>query len=433
MTENIIRGFIGIKSNDGHDAPILVVADILKKAGIEVVLGGYDLTVDKFVEGIITEGVHFAGISSYNGGHIPFFKAVRDRLEVESYPHIHLIGGGGSTISPQDIDLLESENGIDKIFKSGEAELSAPFIKEHYDFCNVPDSPEELIDGVKMGNKLALSAFLNLAEDKARLDSMLQEKLGRMNLNEDSEQFNRLLNEPLGANGRLVKQGLERSGYLGKCLSQLEPSDKSHRSVVIGITGRGGAGKSTLTDELILRYFNDPRTEKRKVAILAVDPTSATSGGALLADRIAFMYATDKNWVDTSRVFIRSMASRGSGNGISFALPDAIKILKSSGYDIFIETYGTGQPDTGIVSLVDQAVYVTTPDMGGATQISKEEMLQIPGTFVVLNKSELQGARHVSSLLQGSIQQENLFFTTAVEHNNAGVNQLYNALTMHFR
>ena len=131
MTKNIIRGFIGIKSNDGHDAPILVVADILKKAGIEVILGGYDLTVDKFVEAIITEGVHFAGISSYNGGHIPFFKAVRDRLKIENYPFIHLIGGGGSTISLRDINLLESENGIDKIFKSGEAGLSVPFIKDH--------------------------------------------------------------------------------------------------------------------------------------------------------------------------------------------------------------------------------------------------------------------------------------------------------------
>ena len=276
MTNNIIRGFIGIKSNDGHDAPILVVADILKKAGIEVILGGYDLTVDKFVEAIITEGVHFAGISSYNGGHIPFFKAVRDRLEIENYPFIHLIGGGGSTISLQDIDLLENENGIDKIFKSGEAGLSVPFIKDHYDFCNVPDSPGELIDGVKMGNKLALSAFVNLAEDKARLDSALQEKMGRINMNEASEPFNRLLNESLGVNGGLVKQALERSRYLENCLSQLKPN--SHRSVVIGITGRGGSGKSTLTDELILRYFNDPRTEKRKVAILAVDPTSATSG-----------------------------------------------------------------------------------------------------------------------------------------------------------
>ncbi|GJL77847.1 MAG: hypothetical protein NPINA01_08360 [Nitrospinaceae bacterium] len=430
MTKNIIRGFIGIKSNDGHDAPILVVADVLKKAGIEVILGGYDLTVDKFVEAILTEGVHFAGISSYNGGHIPFFKAVRDRLKIENYPFIHLIGGGGSTISLQDIDLLEKENGIDKIFKSGEAGLSVPFIQDHYDFCNVPDSPEALIADVERGKKLALSAFINLAEDKARLDSMLQEKIGRINLNEGSEQFNRLLNEPLGANGRLVKQTLERSRYLESCLLKLKPN--SHQSVVIGITGRGGSGKSTLTDELILRYFNDPRTEKRKVAILAVDPTSATSGGALLADRIAFMYATDKNWVDTSRVFIRSMASRGSGNGISGALPDTIKILKTAGYDIFIETYGTGQPDTGIVNLVDQAIYVTTPDLGGATQIAKEEMLQIPGTLVVLNKNELQGARRVSSLLRGTIDQENLFFTTAIEHNNPGVNQLYSALTRYF-
>ncbi|MFQ5444923.1 MAG: hypothetical protein ACE5EK_09935, partial [Nitrospinales bacterium] len=159
---------------------------------------------------------------------------------------------------------------------------------------------------------------------------------------------------------------------------------------------------------------------------------SEAIGGALLADRIAYMYATDKNWVDTERIYIRSVASRGYGNGIARALPDMIKILKSAGYDIFVESYGTGQPDTGIIDLVDKPVFVTTPDIGGATQMGKEEMLNIPGVYVVLNKNELSGARHVSSMLTTKIDSERLFFTTAIEHRNPGIDKLYQSLTKHY-
>ena len=172
MTKHKIRGFIGVKSNDGHDAPILVVADILKKGGIETILGGYDLTVDKFVRAIIQEGVHFAGISSYNGGHLPFFKAVRDELCKRNHPHIHLIGGGGSTITAPEIEILEQEEGIDKIFKSGEGDLIVPYIRGHYDFSVAPGNPENL--DVRNGDELAVSQWLNLAEEKARLESLLE-------------------------------------------------------------------------------------------------------------------------------------------------------------------------------------------------------------------------------------------------------------------
>ncbi|MFQ5715772.1 MAG: cobalamin B12-binding domain-containing protein, partial [Nitrospinales bacterium] len=182
MPKNKIRGFIGVKSNDGHDAAILVVADLLKKGGIEVILGGYDLTADKFVEAIIREGVHFAGISSYNGGHVPFFKAVRDKLEEKGYPHIHLIGGGGATITPDDIALLENEPGIDKIFKSGEGHRVVPYIAEHYDFSVVPDNPEELVEDVFEGDESAISKLINLAEEKARLTSLLDQKKAALDI-----------------------------------------------------------------------------------------------------------------------------------------------------------------------------------------------------------------------------------------------------------
>jgi len=376
MTKNKIRGFIGVKSNDGHDAAILVIADALKQGGIEVILGGYDLTVDKFVGAIIQEGVHFAGISSYNGGHVPFFKAVRDALKKKNYPHIHLIGGGGATLTLEDIEILEQQEGIDKIFRAGEGDSVLPYINEHFDFSVVPEEPESLLEEVKTGDELALSKFINLAEEKARLESVLKDHREKDrhdgNENRDSRIHDGSGLEEMGGE----KEILKTIECYGKCLSALDSLVQKGRSTVYGITGRGGSGKSTIMDELILRFFKDGRMENKKVAVISIDPSSAGSGGALLADRIGYIYATDKNWVDTSRIFIRSVASRGYGQGIARALPDIVKILKAGGYDIFIESYGIGQPDIGVTRVADQSIFVTTPDVGGAQQIAKEDMFR---------------------------------------------------------
>jgi methylmalonyl-CoA mutase len=233
--------------------------------------------------------------------------------------------------------------------------------------------------------------------------------------------------EEMGGEQEIIRQ----SKFFENYLSGLDELAQDGKSTVYGITGRGGSGKSTITDELILRFFKDGRMENKKVAIISIDPSSAGSGGALLADRIGYIYATDKNWVDTSRIFIRSVASRGYGQGIARALPDIVKILKAGGYDIFIESYGIGQPDIGVTRVADQSIFVTTPDVGGAQQIEKEDMLNIPGVVVVLNKSEHRGARHVSSLLRKKVPGERLFLTTAIEHRNPGINSLYQSLTQH--
>lgn len=429
MTKHKIRGFVGVKSNDGHDAAILMIADTLKQGGIEVILGGYDLTVDKFVDAIIQEGVHFAGISSYNGGHIPFFKAVRDALQKKNYPHIHLIGGGGATITPQDIESLEQQDGIDKIFRAGERDAVLPYINEYFDFSVVPEKPEALLAGVKTGDELALSRFINLAEEKARLESIIEDHRNgaRQEGNEKraARRPGRSDWEELGGEQEIFK----KIETYGKHLSALDPLARENETTVYGITGRGGSGKSTIMDELILRFFKDGRMENRKAAVISIDPSSAGSGGALLADRIGYIYATDKNWVDTRRIFIRSVASRGYGQGIARALPDIVKILKAGGYDIFIESYGIGQPDIGVTRVADRSVFVTTPDLGGAQQVEKEDMLNIPGVLVVLNKSEHRGSRHISSLLQKKVPRERLFLTTAIEHRNPGINSLYQSLT----
>ncbi len=231
----------------------------------------------------------------------------------------------------------------------------------------------------------------------------------------------------MGGEQEILRKIKSFEGYL----SALDEQVRASRSTVFGMTGRGGSGKSTLTDELILRFFKDGRMENRKVAIISIDPSSGVSGGALLADRIGYIYATDKNWVDTRRIFIRSVASRGYGQGIARALPDIVKILKVGGYDVFIESYGTGQPDIGVTQVADQSIFVTTPDVGGAQQVEKEDMLNIPGVVVVLNKSEHHGSRHISSLLRKKVPGERLFLTTAIEHRNPGVDSLYQSLTQH--
>ncbi|MCF8723389.1 methylmalonyl-CoA mutase [Nitrospina gracilis] len=413
LPRHMIRGFLGVKSNDGHDAPLLIVADALKQGGIEVILGGYDLTVDKFVQAIVQEGVQFAGISSYNGGHIPFFRAVRDRLQAIGHPHVHLVGGGGATFLDRDIKLLEKEKGIDKIFRTGEGTKSAEFIRTHYGYSTVPERLDDLPKLVQDGEISAVARILNVAEEKAWLETLMEK--GMRSGSED----------PL-ATDLEISDWQERIRYFGDCLSSLNGASLQGR--VIGIAGRGGCGKSTLLDELLLRWFSDKRNEERKVAVIAIDPSSQSSGGALLADRIAYMYATDKNWVDTDRIFIRSVASRGYGEGLARALPDMIRIFQSAGYDVFVETYGIGQPDAGIVDLVDQSVLVTTPDLGGPYQLMKEEMLNRPDVLVVLNKSELPGARRAQSLLRSRVSEGNLFMTTATEHRNPGVDDLYRAL-----
>ncbi|MFQ5445146.1 MAG: cobalamin B12-binding domain-containing protein, partial [Nitrospinales bacterium] len=222
MPKNKIRGFIGVKSNDGHDAAILIVADILKKGGIEVILGGYDLTIDKFVQTIVQEGVHFAGISSYNGAHIPFFQGVRNALQKRNYPHIHLIGGGGATITPADIETLEQIDGVDKIFKAGEAPLAVPYINEHYDFSVVPENPEDLVDDVREGDPLSISRWMNMAEEKARLESLLDQKKAALDVTAVEKSNRPFLDEPLEKEGMTVVEVLERLKRFSSCLSMLD-------------------------------------------------------------------------------------------------------------------------------------------------------------------------------------------------------------------
>jgi len=324
-------------------------------------------------------------------------------------------------------------DGIDKIFKSGEGHLVAPFINENYDFSVVPDNPDEYLEGLKEGDDLCISQWINLAEEKARFDSLLEDKKQVMNIFAEPKKGHQSLKNPVEEDGTPAQEIIEQTRRYYECFSKLDGLLEQTRSTAYGICGRGGSGKTTITDELVLRFFNDQGTENKKVAIVAVDPSSHSSGGALLADRIGYMVATDKNWVDVDRIFIRSVASRGHGHGIARSLPDIIKILKAASYEIIVETYGTGQPDVGIVGLVDIPVFVTTPDMGGAPQVAKEEMLNMPGVYVVLNKSEQRGGRHAASLLRNKIPDERLFQTTAIEHRNPGLDQLYQSLTTHYR
>jgi len=299
-----------------------------------------------------------------------------------------------------------------------------------------------LVQKVIEGNSVAISEFLNLSEEKAWFDSLILEQLEEILEHSRMEDLSQIRKDKVLENELTIGETAELINEYNKSLDLLTSISKNSQTYTIGITGRGGAGKSTLIDELIFRYLKDERNSNRKLAIIAVDP-SPKSGGAVLKDRVGYTYGTNRRYLEKSseekfpddqafeyfnRIFIRSVASRGYGRGICRALPDMIKVMKSAGYDVIVETYGTGQEETDIVDLVNQSVFVTTPDMGGENQILVENMLDIPNVYVVLNKQEKEGSGLIKGLLLQKVKEDRLFLTTASEHNDPGVDKLYDKL-----
>jgi methylmalonyl-CoA mutase len=443
MTKHPIRALVAVKSNDGHDRPLRYIADAWSEAGIEVIYAGYDLIWPNLVDAVVQEHPQIVGISSYNSGHIEYILNVRDDLLRRGYPHVHIVAGGGATITEEDRRVLEGERGIDRIFGPRAAHDAVGFIKERYDFSTVPERPENLVPKVLEGDQLAVSLFLNVAEEKARLDSLLVRHLERAVRDSQPSILSRLSRDAALEDGRTVAEAAELAARYKACLDALAAASGRSRASVIGVTGRGGSGKSTLVDELAYRYFADEKNRGRRLAIVAIDPGS-DSGGAILRDRQSYVYAGDRKalfgeWsVDPStgrrtasagRVFIRSASSRKYGKGICRALPDMLTVFKAAGYDVIVETYGTGQEETEIARLADRTVFVTTHDMGGEKQVSVERMLGVPGVYVVLNKSDKKASGAVRSLLLTKVPRDRLFSTTASDHNDAGLNALYERLS----
>jgi len=323
---------------DGHDAAINIMRRVLQSQGVEVVHLGHDRSVEAVVTAALEEDAQGVAVSSYQGGHVEYFSYLRERLEQVGAGHVQVFGGGGGVIVPEEIALLRSR-GV-RIF-----------------------APE---DGQRLGlpgmiNELVASCDVDLAAAPPALEEVLSGST-----------------PALARALTVLEQG--RSPELASALAE-----HARPVPVLGITGTGGSGKSSLTDELLRRLRLD-QEDKLRVAVIAIDPTRRKGGGALLGDRIRM------NALDGDRLYFRSMATRTSGAPVPEHLGDAITACRAAGFDlVVVETPGIGQGDTSIASYCDVALYVMTPEYGAASQLEKIGMLDV-ADVVAVNKFERRGA-----------------------------------------
>src|SRR5687768_1237367 len=369
---------------DGHDASINIMRRILQASGAEVIHLGHNRSVDEVVSAALQEDVQGIALSSYQGGHLEYFKYMVDLLRERGGGRIQVFGGGGGVIVAEEIQALH-EYGVARIY-----------------------SPE---DGQKMG-----------------LQGMINDMLARCDFNPVERPPTELNDGDFRGLARVIS-ALEL-GVLGSNFkNQLLERSKVHSVPVLGVTGTGGSGKSSLTDELVRRFRLD-QEDKLRIAVLAVDPTRRRGGGALLGDRIRM------NALTGDAVFFRSMATRGTGGSLPEHLGDAIGVLKAAGFDlVIVETPGIGQGDAGIVPFVDRSLYVMTPEFGAASQLEKIDMLDF-ADVVAINKFERRGAedarRDVGRQLVrnreefgASWEDMPVFGTSAATFNDDGVTALY--------
>ncbi len=381
---------------DGHDASINIIRRILIASGVEVIHLGHNRSVDEIVNVAIQEDAHGIAVSSYQGGHVEFFKYMIDLLRERGGANIRVFGGGGGVIVPDEIRALH-DYGVTRIY-----------------------SPE---DGAKMGLQGMIDDMIRQA--RSNLCAKLPDSLDLL-VDEDRCTLSRVIT------------ALE-AGALPETQQQALLAEAEHHSNVrvLGITGTGGSGKSSLTDELIRRFRLD-QEDRLKIAVLAVDPSRRKTGGALLGDRIRM------NAINSANIYMRSLATRSAGSEIAACLPDVIAAVKCAGFDlIIVETSGIGQGDAAIVPHVDISLYVMTPEYGAASQLEKIDMLDF-ADFVAINKFDRRGAedalRDVSKQFQRNrqvfsmpIENMPVFGTVASRFNDDGVTALYQALAVKLR
>jgi len=382
---------------DGHDAAINIMRRILQGMGAEVIHLGHNRSVDEVVTAALQEDAQGIAISSYQGGHVEYFKYMVDLLKSRGGEHIQVFGGGGGVIVPAEIRELQ-DYGVTRIY-----------------------SPE---DGQKMGlagmiGEMVMRCDRDLSPFAPKALAAIEGQ-GEMNW--------RALAQLITA--------LENGNADAAIVSALREQARSKKVPVLGITGTGGAGKSSLTDELIRRLRLD-QSDALRVAVISIDPSRRKSGGALLGDRIR-MNAINP-WQQGQRVYMRSLATRDFGSEISAALPDVIAACKCAGFDlIVVETSGIGQGDAAIVPHVDVPMYVMTPEFGAASQLEKIDMLDF-AAFVAINKFDRKGSldalRDVAKQVQRNQEawstppdQMPVFGTMAARFNDDGVTALYQAL-----
>ncbi|MEN9383043.1 MAG: Methylmalonyl-CoA mutase, partial [Pseudomonadota bacterium] len=383
---------------DGHDAAINIMRRILQSMGVEVIHLGHNRSVDEVVTAALQEDAQGIAISSYQGGHVEYFKYMVDLLRQRGGEHIQVFGGGGGVIVPAEIRELQAY-GVGRIY-----------------------SPE---DGQRMG----LAGMIGEMVMRCDIDLTAYAPTSIDVIQGQNEAAWRAL-------AQLITVLENRSQSADGLLQQLRSKAATCSVPVLGITGTGGAGKSSLTDEFIRRLRLDQNDELR-VAVISIDPSRRKSGGALLGDRIR-MNATGP-WQNGPRVFMRSLATRDFGSEISAALPDVVAACKVAGFDlVVVETSGIGQGDAAIVPHVDVPMYVMTPEFGAASQLEKIDMLDF-AEFVVINKFDRKGAsdalRDVAKQVQRNkeawttpTEQMPVFGTMAARFNDDGVTALYQAL-----
>ncbi|TDP92156.1 fused isobutyryl-CoA mutase/GTPase IcmF [Labedaea rhizosphaerae] len=387
---NPVRFVTAASLFDGHDAAINIMRRILQSQGAEVIHLGHNRSVAEVVNAAIQEDVQGVAISAYQGGHVEYFSYLVELLAKHGAGHVKVYGGGGGVIVPEEIKLLH-ERGVAKIFapEDGQKLGLARMINTMIEACDtdLAAGPAPEPEAVLAGDQGALARAITLAEAGALPDALR---------------------------------------------TAVEAAAKDRQVPVLGITGTGGSGKSSLTDELIRRIRLDQQ-DKLRIAVIAVDPTRRRSGGALLGDRIRM------NSLDGDRVFFRSIATRGTGSDLPDGLRDAITVAKAAGNDlVIVETPGIGQGDAGVVPFVDVSLYVMTPEFGAASQLEKIDMLDF-ADFVAINKFERRGAddarRDVGRQLVRnreafgrSWEDMPVFGTSAATFNDDGVTALYQAL-----
>ncbi|MBU0996203.1 MAG: methylmalonyl-CoA mutase family protein [Proteobacteria bacterium] len=379
---------------DGHDASINIMRRILQNTGVEVIHLGHNRPVTEIVDAALEEDVQGIAVSCYQGGHVEFFKYMIDLLKEKGVPHIKVFGGGGGVIVPEEIEELENY-GVTKIYSPEDGSKMGlqgmiNHLVQQLDFSTI-EKRNVTADSLCVDNKRDVAAMITFLEDKVKDD------------------------------GDVYK---DMVSLLGK-------KTGTTKVPVVGITGTGGAGKSSLTDEIILRFLHD--TEEKTIAVISTDPSRRKTGGALLGDRIRM------NSLASPRVYMRSLATRKSHLAISDALKDAIDVVKAAGFDLVIaETAGIGQGDSEIFDLADLSVYVMTSEFGAASQLEKIDMLDF-ADLVVVNKYEKQGSEDAYRDVCKQVQRNRgafdrspdempVFGTIASKFNDDGVTAFYCAL-----
>jgi methylmalonyl-CoA mutase len=375
---------------DGHDAAINIMRRIIQSTGVEVIHLGHDRSVEEVVNTAIQEDANAIAMTSYQGGHNEYFKYMYDLLKEKGAGHIKIFGGGGGVILPSEISELH-EYGIERIY-----------------------SPDD-------GRALGLQGMIN--DLVQRSDYPVGDTL--------NGEVNHLEEKNPTAIARVISSAENFPEVARETLDIIQKKNANSKTPVLGITGTGGAGKSSLVDELVRRFLID--FPEKTIGLISVDPSKRKTGGALLGDRIRM------NAINNPRVYMRSLATRQSNLALSKYVADAIQVIKAANYDLIIlETSGIGQSDTEIMDHSDVSLYVMTPEFGAATQLEKIDMLDF-ADLVAINKFDKRGSldalRDVKKQYQRNHQLWDanpdslpVFGTIASQFNDPGMNTLYKSI-----